>query len=219
MNKLDLRPYLTGLEHSESSPWSCLKALLISGVVVRVDETSSTYACPLQVHVKLACQAKFGLPPQTIYFPPEQLYATMMELCPLWAHGRPLGRSLYSALWDRLSDESFATSEQGYFTRLSISLKQEVYICYEMQQLQSVWTHASNSTAILDGLEPFYDGTSIQILWKARFCLENFEMVWVTGDAFYILQFFYHPHPMPRGYRERTQRLVNCFTSAISIQC
>lgn len=167
----------------------------------------------------LACQAKFRLPPQTISFPPEQLYATIMELCPLWAHGRPLGRSLYCALWDRLSDVSFANSEQGFFTRLSISLKQEVYICYGMKQLQSLWTHASNSTAILDGLDPLYDETSSQMLWKARFCLEDFEMVWVTGDAFYILQFFYHPHPMPRGYRERTRKFANSMTSAISIPC
>ncbi|OJJ42046.1 hypothetical protein ASPZODRAFT_137549 [Penicilliopsis zonata CBS 506.65] len=198
MNTLDLRPYLSGLEH-----------------IIIVDEISSAHASPLHEHIILACQGKFHLPPQTRSFSPEQIYATIMELCAIWAHGRPLGRKLYHALWDRISDGAFANSEQGYFTQLVISLKQEVYVCYDMQQLLPIEEHIPVHSAILDALDLIYDGTLGLVLWKARFCLENFDMISVEGSAVYLLQLFFNPRPMPMGYIERTHRITGKFTSAI----
>lgn len=180
--------------------------ILIVVVVVRVDEESISYVSPLQESITRACQQKFHLPPVTRSFSPDQVYVTMMELCPLWVHGRILGRRLYHALWGRMSDYCFACTELGHFTWLAIALKQEVYVCYDMQQLLPVGAHVPNQSAVLDSLDPVYDRSSDQVLWKAKFCLEIFDVVSVTGPVSYLVQLFSNPRPMPVYYSRRTHR-------------
>jgi hypothetical protein len=114
-----------------------------------------------------------------------------------------------------MSDYWFANTEQGLFTWLAIALKQEVYVCYSMQQLLPMGSHVPNQSAILDDLDPVYDGTSGLVLWKAKFCLENFDVISVTGPVSSLVQFFFNPRPMPVDYLERTHALTSKFASTL----
>lgn len=174
--------------------------LLIAVAVVRVDEISFANLSPLQENIILACQRKFRLSPETRSFPPDQIYVAMMELCPLWVHGRPIGRRLYLALWCRMSDRWFANSEQGLFTWLALALKQEVYVHCHMRSLLPVKEHAAIHSAILDSLDVVYDESSGVAKWRARFCLEDFDVISVTGSVSYLIQIFSNPRPLPVNY-------------------
>lgn len=160
-------------------------------------------------NISRACQAKFGHTDDTKSFPPEQVYVVMMDLCPLWVHGRIFGRRLYCTLWNRMSDYCFGSTEQGHFTWLALALKQEVYVSYHMHQLLPVDVHARTHSAILDSLDPVYDGGSGQILWKAKFCLESFDMISLTGSVSDLVRYFSNPRPMRVDYLERTRRLIS----------
>lgn len=128
-----------------------------------------------------------------------------MELCPLWVHGRQLGQRLYFALWGRMSDFCFVKSEQGLFSWLALALKQEVYVYCHMQQLLPMNEDAPICSAVLDSLDPVYDERSGLVQWKGNFCLENFDVISVTGSVSYLIKIFSNPRPMPVDYLRHTQ--------------
>lgn len=133
-------------------------------------------------------------------FPPDQVYLVMMEISPLWTHARPLGRSLYYALWDRMSDYWFARTEQGHFTWLVIALKQEVFVRYHTNKLHPMDGQAPTHSAILNSLNPIYDEPRGLVQWEAEFCLDNFEVRSVIGSVSCLTQMFSNPRPMPINY-------------------
>jgi hypothetical protein len=79
-------------------------------------------------------------------------------------------------------------------------LKQEVYVRCHMQQLLPMKEHAPIHSAVLDSLDPVYYEWSGLIQWKVKFCLENFDVISVTGSLSYLIQFFSNPRPLPVDY-------------------
>lgn len=84
-------------------------------------------------------------------------------------------------------DYWFIGTKQGLFTWLAIVLKQEVYVCYNMQQLLPIGIYIPNYSVVLDNLDRIYDEILGIVLWKARFCLENFNVILVTGPVLYLV--------------------------------
>lgn len=188
--------------------------------MVKVDKISFAHLSPLQENIILAYQKRIRLSPETRTFPPEQIYVTMMDLCPLRVHGHPLGRRSCLALWSRISDCWFANSEQGLFTWLALALKQEIYVRYHMQKLLPMdlpmKEHAPIYSAVLDSLDAFYDESSGLVQWNARFCLEDFEVISVIGSASDLIQIFPNPRPMPVDNLKRTHGAGQQLTTDIS---
>jgi hypothetical protein len=154
---------------------------------------SPAYISPLQEHIIHACQQKFRLPSEARSFPPDRVYVTLMQLSPLWVHANPLGQRLYRALCGRMLDHWFVRTEQGLFTCLALALQQKVYVRYNMHQLLPLGSDAPFHFAVLDSLDPVYDEGLGLVLWKARFCLESFEVISVTGPVSDLVELFFNP--------------------------
>ncbi|KAJ5235409.1 uncharacterized protein N7469_004577 [Penicillium citrinum] len=180
---MDLRPQFIGLEHQ-----------------VTIDKDFVALMRPHQQSIIYACREKFRLDNQTWLFCPDQVYVVMMELSPLWVHGRELGRRLYGALWSRMSDPEFLKTEQGIFTWLAIALKQEVYVSYYKGHLFPIQENGLSRSAVLDRLDLLFDEATGLNYWKAEFCIDNYEMIPVTGSTSHIIQFFVNPRPIPVDY-------------------
>jgi hypothetical protein len=93
----------------------------------------------------------------------------MMERCRLWVHGSEFGQKLYGALWSRMSDPDFSNTEQGLFTWLAISLKQEVYVAYYVGQLFSIGESIQSHSAVLNRLGLVSGEATGLSYWKAEF--------------------------------------------------
>lgn len=74
-----------------------------------------------------------------------------------------------------------------------------------MQQLLPMKEHAPIHSAVLDSLDPVYDEMSGLAQWKTKFCLENFDVLSVTGSVSYLIQFFSNPRPLPVDYLPRAR--------------
>ena len=152
--------------------------------------------------VQIKCQEKCGYVPADNHFPAEIVYIVMMEICPVWVHGRPEWRDLYHTLWSWFfNDSQFAFSERECLVWLAIALKQEIFVNYSAHQLQPMKETSPRQSAILDSLTPmgFSHGYT---LWRAEFCFPNFEMASCIGDTFYLTQRFINPRPLPIGWRK-----------------
>lgn len=150
--------------------------------------------------IQIKCQEKCGYSSTVTHFPPEIVYIVMMEICPLWVHGRPEGRYMYRTLWSWLpNDSQFASTERGCLVWLAIALKQEIFVNCSAHQLQPMNETSPSQSAILNSLVPI--GSS----HGNTLCFPNFEMEVCVGDSFYLTRRFINPRPLPIDWRQSSR--------------
>lgn len=91
---LNLDAYVTSQEHCDCLVFFSLKRVLADFRVFEIDETSVAHISFQSLNADKSFPLLLGQS-----FLPDEVHVMIMELCPLWAHGRPLVRSLYRPLW------------------------------------------------------------------------------------------------------------------------
>ncbi|KAJ5608650.1 hypothetical protein N7528_009217 [Penicillium herquei] len=153
----------------------------------------------------MACQLKYGYTPEMLSIPTEEAYIVMMEICPLWVHGRPFGKAMYHNLWKMVSDASFAQTERGHLVWLALAMEQEVYVNFHDGEFHIMAFQSARKSAVLKKLTLVNVGIE-NTCWQATFCFEDLEVHSVVGYPSQITQFFLNPRLSPATSNDSLER-------------
>ncbi|KAJ5404045.1 hypothetical protein N7509_003916 [Penicillium cosmopolitanum] len=152
-------------------------------VVFSLDETNRN-VFSYQNSITQALKTKYGIEAYT-GASPAQVYMTMFAMSSVLFHAHPDRRWLYNAMWARVFDSEYLSTEEGAYNWLAIAIKQRAWIGYDGMRILPVLGTEGGTLALFNSLVQLDTNE-----WEAEFCFDTFETPKITGSIYYIASVF-----------------------------
>jgi hypothetical protein len=149
--------------------------------VLSLDETNRN-VLSYQDSITEALKIRYGIEAEAS---PAWVYMTMFEISPVLFHEHPDRRWLYNAMWARVFNSEYLSTEEGALYWLAITMKQRARIGYDGIRILPVLGTQSRTLALFNSLVQLDTKE-----WEAQICLDTYETPKITGSIYFIASLF-----------------------------